>query len=65
VSTLYDPDLTQWLQLSGEYIGRVRPPTERVDWVLFFFDQIKPFLSEAEYQQLLVDVQKALQAQQP
>ena len=24
---LYDQNLTQWLQLSGEYIGRVRPVT--------------------------------------
>ena len=63
MSTLYDPDLTQWLQLSGEYIGRVRPANERVDWLLFLFEQIKPFLSEAEYQELLAQVQQALQAQ--
>lgn len=32
---LYDQNLTQWLQLSGEYIGRVRPADEarRLDGV--------------------------------
>lgn len=60
---LYDPDLTQWLQLSGEYIGRVRPADERVDWILFLFEQIKPFVSAEEYQALLDSVQTALQAQ--
>ena len=60
---LYDPELTQWLQLSGEYIGRVRPAAERVDWILFLFEQIKPFVSAEEYQALLDDVQTALQAQ--
>ena len=63
MSALYDPDLTQWLQLSGEYIGHVRPANERVDWLLFLFEQIKPFLSEAEYQELLAQVQQALHAQ--
>ena len=63
MSKLYDPDLTQWLQLSGEYIGRVRPAAERVDWILFLFEQIKPFVSAEEYQALLDDVQTALQAQ--
>ena len=60
---LYDPELTQWLQLSGEYIGRVRPADERVDWILFLFEQIKPFVSTEEYQALLDAVQTALQAQ--
>lgn len=63
MSKLYDPDLTQWLQLSGEYIGRVRPADERVDWILFLFEQIKPFVSAEEYQALLDSVQTALQAQ--
>lgn len=60
---LYDPELTQWLQLSGEYIGRVRPADERVDWILFLFEQIKPFVAAEEYQALLDAVQTALQAQ--
>ncbi|HHY57996.1 MAG TPA: hypothetical protein GYA08_21475 [Chloroflexi bacterium] len=63
MSNLYDPDLTQWLQLSGEYIGRVRPAAERVEWILFFFEQIKPFVSAEEYRALLDAVQAALQAQ--
>ncbi|HQY91976.1 hypothetical protein [Caldilinea sp.] len=64
MSTLYDPDLTQWLQLSGEYIGRVRPADERVDWIVFLFEQIKPFISQEEYQKLLAEMQAALAAQQ-
>ena len=60
---LYDPELTQWLQRSGEYIGRVRPADERVDWILFLFEQIKPFVSTEEYQALLDAIQTALQAQ--
>lgn len=63
MSKLYDPDLTSWLQLSGEYIGRVRPAAERVEWIIFFFEQIKPFLSKEEYQALLDAVQTAFQAQ--
>jgi|GEM_PF-1852821 len=59
-SELYDPDLTQWLQLSGEYIGRVRPAAERVDWMLFLCEQIKPFLPPEEYRQFLGEVQQAL-----
>ncbi|MBE2240435.1 MAG: hypothetical protein IAE81_21790 [Caldilineaceae bacterium] len=64
MSTLYDPDLTQWLQLSGEYIGRVRPANERVDWIMFLFEQIKPFISQEEYQKLLAEVRAALETQQ-
>lgn len=60
---LYDPELTQWLQLSGEYIARVRPADERVDWIIFFFEQIKPFLTAEEYQTLLGAVQAALETQ--
>lgn len=65
MSTLYDPDLTQWLQLSGEYIGRVRPADERVAWVMFLFEQIKPFVTPEEYQAFLASVQEAIAAERP
>lgn len=63
MSTLYDPDLTQWLQRSGEYIGRVRPVDERTRWVMFLFEQIKPFLAPEEYQAFLASVQEAIAAE--
>ena len=45
MANLYDPDLTQWLQLSGEYIANVRPAEERSQWVMFLLDEVKAFLS--------------------
>jgi hypothetical protein len=63
MANLYDPDLTQWLQLSGEYIGRVRPAGERSAWILFLFEQIKPFLSSEEYQALVSEVGQTLERQ--
>ncbi len=63
MANLYDPDLTQWLQLSGEYIGHVRPAGERSAWVMFLFEQIKPFLSAEEYQALVSEVGQALERQ--
>lgn len=60
MANLYDPELTQWLQLSGEYIGHVRPADERVGWILFLFEQIKPFMAAEEYQAFVDDVLKAL-----
>ena len=53
MSQLYDPDLTQWLQLSGEYIAGVRPVDERADWVLFLLAEIKAQLPQEEYVELL------------
>lgn len=58
--SLYDPDLTQWLQLAGEYIGHVRPADERVGWVMFLFDQVKPFMPEGEYREFVAAVAQAL-----
>jgi hypothetical protein len=57
---LYDQNLVQWLQLSGEYIIGNRPPQERTDWVLFLLDQMKPFLSETEYGDLLRQLNQAI-----
>jgi hypothetical protein len=57
---LYDQNLTQWLQLSGEYIGRVRPSDERVAWMEFLLDEIRPFVPPAEYDQFLGELQTAI-----
>ena len=62
MSQLYDPDLTQWLQLSGEYIAKVRPAEERVDWVMFLLAEIKALLSADEYATLLNELQSAIDA---
>ena len=62
MADLYDPDLTQWLQNSGEYIGHIRPANERSDWVLFLIDETKPFLTPAEYRSLLEELQRDLDA---
>jgi hypothetical protein len=57
---LYDQNLTQWLQLSGEYIGRVRPADERVAWMEFLLDEIRPFVPPAEYDQFLGELGAAI-----
>lgn len=62
MSELYDQNLTQWLQLSGEYIGRVRPANERTDWIMFLFEQIEPFVPPAEFEPFLAEVQKRISA---
>jgi len=48
------------LQLSGEYIGRVRPADERVAWMEFLLDEIRPFVPPAEYNQFLGELQEAI-----
>ena len=60
---LYDHQLTEWLQLSGEYIARIRPDDERCAWIMFLLEQIKPFLSAAEYAQLLGEIKAAIDEQ--
>ncbi len=57
---LYDQNLTQWLQMSGEYIGRVRPSDERVAWLLFLLDEIRQFAPPAEYAAFLGELQQAI-----
>ena len=59
---MYDPDLTQWLQLSGQNIVQNRPAAERIPWVLFLLDEMKAFLTPDEYSALLSGLQDALQA---
>jgi hypothetical protein len=57
---LYDQNLTQWLQLSGEYIGRVRPSDERVAWMQFLLDEIRQFVPTVEYDTFLGELQQAI-----
>ncbi len=57
---LYEPELTQWLQYSGEYIGSVRPAEERVGWILFLLDEVRSFLGAGEYGDLLRELDEAL-----
>ena len=64
MSNLYDPDLTQWLQRSGEYIGNVRPADERADWLFFLLDEIKAFLTPSEYTELLEKLQAGIKSRQ-
>ena len=61
---LYDQNLTQWLQLSGEYIGRVRPGDERVAWMQFLLDEIRQFVPPAEYDRFLSELQLAIAERQ-
>jgi hypothetical protein len=61
---LYDQNLTQWLQLSGEYIGRVRPSDERVAWMQFLLDEIRQFVPPAEYDRFLSELQLAIAERQ-
>jgi hypothetical protein len=61
MAELYDQNLVQWLQLSGEYIGRVRPADERTAWIMFLLDQVQPFLTPEENSALLSEVQTSIQ----
>ncbi len=64
MTQLYDPDLTQWLQHSGEYIGRLRPAEERADWILFLVDEVKAFLAPEEFAGLLAELQAGIATRQ-
>lgn len=54
--TLYDHNLTPWLQLSGQYIVQERPANERAQWVLELLNEIQQFLSPEEFAALLREV---------
>ena len=60
MSELYDAEVTPLLQNAGEYIARLRPANERVAWVMFLVDQIKPFLTEDEFDEFLRDLRTAV-----
>ena len=61
MSHLYHHDLTQWLQMSGEYISNIRPAEERAGWVAFLLDEIKAFIPPEEYVKMLTEIQTGLQ----
>ena len=63
MTQLYDHQLTEWLQNSGEYIARLRPADERTAWILFLLDQIKPFLTQEEYGSFLDELKVAVEEQ--
>jgi hypothetical protein len=54
--TLYDPNLTPWLQQAGQYIVLERPAEERAEWVLALFEEMQQHLSPEEYAALLQQV---------
>lgn len=54
--TLYDHNLTPWLQTAGQYIIQERPAAERVLWVMELLDEMRQFLNDDEYIALLRDV---------
>lgn len=60
----YEPDLIQWLQLSGEYIGRMDDHSDmRADWILFLVDEVKGFISVEENQAMLAQLLDGVKAQ--
>lgn len=57
----YDSDLIQWLQLSGEIIGRMDDHAEsRADWILFLIDEVKGFIAADEYAAMLAQLDDAI-----
>jgi len=60
VSELYDVEVTPLLQNAGEYIGRGVSADTRVEWMMFLIDQIKPFLTEAEFADFVREFRAAL-----
>jgi hypothetical protein len=60
MSELYDVEVTPLLQNAGEYIGRGVPAEQRVAWMLFLLDQIKPFLTDAEFAAFVAELSAAL-----
>lgn len=62
MTTVYHPDLTNWLQLSGQYIVQNQPVEERVPWVLFLLDEMKQFMPPEEYATMLRQLQAELGA---
>lgn len=54
--TLYDHNLTPWLQTAGQYIIQERPANERVLWVLELLNEMRQFLNDEEYAALLREV---------
>lgn len=57
---LYDTNLVQWLQLSGEYMVEMRPVEERGLWVQFFLREIEAHVPAEEIAALLAEVRSVL-----
>jgi hypothetical protein len=57
---LYDTNLVQWLQLSGEHIVQIRPAHERVVWVEFLIKEVESLLPPQDTVTLLTELQGAI-----
>ena len=57
---LYDTNLMQWLQLSGEHIVQIRPAHERVLWVEFLIKEVESLLPPKDTVALLTELQGAI-----
>lgn len=57
MNELYDPNLVQWLQWSGEHIVKLRPMEERARWVEFLIKEIEAMLPADEATAVLVELQ--------
>ena len=62
--SLYDPELTPLLQMSGEHIGQYPTAEERLAWTMFLLDEVKKFLSAAEYADYLAGIKREIDARQ-
>ena len=62
--SLYDPELTPLLQTSGEHIGQYPTAEERLAWTMFLLDEVKQFLSAAEYADYLAGIKREIDARQ-
>ena len=62
--SLYDPELTPLLQMSGEHIGQYPTAEERLAWTMFLLDEVKQFLSAAEYADYLQGIKREIDARQ-
>ena len=60
MSELYDVEVTPLLQNAGEYLGRGVPAEQRVAWMMFLLDQIKPFLTAEEFAAFVAELREAL-----
>ncbi len=63
--SLYDPELTPLLQMSGEHIGQYPTAEERLAWTMFLLDEVKQFLSADEYADYLRGIKREVEARQP
>ncbi len=62
--SLYDPELTPLLQMSGEHIGQYPTAEERLAWTMFLLDEVKQFLSAAENADYLAGIKREIESRQ-